>query len=161
MCSTRLVGCRLLAALLCFGSGAAWAQSAPPDDETAVKNVVDHWRQAWERFDGSILQADYAGDADWLNAFGVRKKGGTEIVTFVSQVVKRQGVQGRKTTWDAIHVRFVRPDVALAYRDYRTLGHKLPDGRELPERSTHANWVLTKEGGEWRITSHVISDELK
>src|SRR5262249_8392718 len=119
-----------------------------------------HWRQAWQKFDGAVLHGDYAEDADWLNAFGVRKKGGAEIVEFVSQVVKRPNVQGRQTKWGEIHVRFVRPDVALAYRDYQTLGQKRPDGQELPERHTHANWMLTKEGAKWRIASHIISDEM-
>jgi len=128
-------------------------------DETAVRSIVDHWRQAWQAFDGAVLGGDYADDADWLNAFGVRKKGGAEIVAYVSEVVKRPTVKERQTTWGEIHVRFLRPDVALAYRDYRTIGHKLPDGRELPERRTHANWVLTKQAGKWRIASHVISDE--
>jgi uncharacterized protein (TIGR02246 family) len=136
-----------------------FAQGGPAGDEAAVKNVVDHWRQAWERFDGSALQGDYTEDADWLNAFGIRKKGSAEIVAFVSEVVRRPGVQGRHTPWGEIHVRFVRPDVALAYRDYQTLGHKMLDGKELPERRTHATWTLIKDGGKWRIASHVISDE--
>ena len=53
----------------------------------------------------------------------------------------------------------MRPDVALAYRDYSTVGHKTPDGQEMPERKTHATWFLTKEGGKWRIASHVICDD--
>ena len=146
------------AMVLCLGIGAVAQPRASAEDEAAIKAIVDHWRQAWERFDGGVLQSDYADDADWLNAFGVRKKG-AEIAPFVSQVVKRPGVQERRTTWGETHVRFVRPDVALAWRDYQTLGHKTLDGKELPERKTHANWVLTKDGGKWRIASHVISDD--
>src|SRR5579884_545393 len=153
-----LLGCskRLLCSLVLIAANT----TASAQDEAAVKAVVDHWRQAWEHFDASVLRGDYAGDADWLNAFGVRKKGGPEIVAFVSQVVQRPNLHDRRTTWGEVHVRFVRPDVAVAYRDYQTAGHKLPDGRELPERRTHANWVLTKDGATWHITLHIISDEL-
>lgn len=133
----------------------------PVQDQAAVKTIVDHWRQAWEHFDASILREDYADDADWQNAFGVRKTGSADILAFVGQVLKRSGVQGRRTTWGEIHVRLVRPDVAVAFRDYQTVGHKTPDGRELAERRTHANWLLIKEGGRWRIASHVISDEIQ
>ncbi len=56
-------------------------------------------------------------------------------------------------------VRFVRPDVALAYRDYSTVGHKTPNGQEMPERKTHSTWFLMKDGGKWRISSQVISDD--
>ena len=78
---------------------------------------------------------------------------------FVSKVVKRPTVQGRHTTWSEPTVRFVRPDVALAYRDYSTVGHKDFSGKEMPERKTHSTWILTKDGGRWRIASHVISDD--
>lgn len=78
---------------------------------------------------------------------------------FVSSVVKRATVQGRHTTWGEPSVRFLRPDVALAYRDYSTVGHKTPNSQEMPQRNTHSTWVLTKEGGKWRIASQSISDD--
>lgn len=134
-------------------------QLASGEDEAAVRTIVLHWQQSWEHFDASVLQGDYADDADWLNAFGVRIKGGAKIVEFVSRVVKRPTVQGRQTTWDEPVVRFIRPDVALASRDYRTVGHKTLDGKEMPQRNTHSTWLLTKDAGKWRIASQVISDD--
>lgn len=149
-----------LGTAVCSGQTAQKTNQRDSADEAVVKSVVDHWRQAWERFDASVLRGDYAADADWLNAFGVRKKG-DDILLFVAQVLKRPGVQARRTAWGEIQVRFVRPDVAIAYRDYQTLGMKSIDGRDLGERRTHANWLLTKEGGNWRIASQVISDEVQ
>lgn len=133
--------------------------AASAEDEAAVRAIVLHWQQSWENFDAAILQGDYADDADWLNAFGVRIKGGDRIVQFVSKVVKRPTVQGRKTTWDEPVIRFVRPDVALATRDYRTIGHKTFNATEMPQRSTHSTWLLTKDNGRWHIASQVISDD--
>lgn len=138
---------------------AATVQAGTAEDEAAVRAIVNHWQQSWENFDASVLAGDYAEDADWQNAFGVRLKGGVKIVDFVSKVVKRPAVQGRHTTWGEPTVRFVRPDVALAYRDYSTVGHKDLNGQEMPERKTHSTWILTKDGGKWRIASHVISDD--
>ncbi len=129
------------------------------EDEAAVRAIVLHWQQSWEKFDAAILQGDYADDADWLNAFGVRLKGGARIVEFVSTVVKRANVQGRQTTWDEPVIRFVRPDVAVVYRDYKTVGHKTPDGKEMPQRNTHSTWILTKDSEKWHIASQVISDD--
>jgi uncharacterized protein (TIGR02246 family) len=133
--------------------------NAVAEDEAAVRAIVNHWQQTWDKFDASVLQGDYAADADWLNAFGVRLKGGAKIVEFVSRVVKRPNVQDRHTTWEEPTVRFIRPDVALAFRDYTTTGHKTPDGREMPERKTHSTWVLTKDNGRWQIASHMIADD--
>ena len=135
------------------------AQLASAEDEAAIRTIINHWQQSWENFDASVLQGDYADDADWLNAFGVRIKGGAKIVEFVSKVVKRPNVQGRQTTWDEPVIRFIRPDVAVAYRDYKTVGHRTLDGKEMPQRNTHSAWFLTKDESRWRIASQVISDD--
>jgi len=137
----------------------ATVQVGTAEDEAAIRAIVNHWQQTWENFDASPLAQDYASDADWLNAFGIRLKGSAKILDFVSTVVKRPTVQGRHTTWGEPSVRFVRQDVALAYRDYSTVGHKDMTGKEMPERKTHSTWILTKEAGRWRIASQVISDD--
>jgi uncharacterized protein (TIGR02246 family) len=138
---------------------AAAIQAGTAEDEAAIRAIINHWQQTWENHDASVLAGDYAEEADWLNAFGVRIKGGAKIVDFVSKVVKRPNVQGRDTTWGESTVRFVRPDVALAYRDYSTVGHKTFNGQEMPQRNTHSTWILTKDGRRWRIASHIISDD--
>lgn len=129
------------------------------EDESAIRAIVDHWKENWEKFDATVLQGDYAEDADWLNAFGVRQKGSANILAFVAVVVKRPQNQGRHTVWAPAQIRFVRPDVAIAYRDYQTGGNKARDGRELPERHTHSTWILAKDDGKWHIISQVISDD--
>jgi len=134
-------------------------QTGTAEDEAAIRMIVNHWQQAWEKFDASVLVDDYAEDADWLNAFGVRNKGREKILAFMTQVVKRPTVQGRTTIWGEPQVRFVRSDVAITTRDYQTKGHKTPDGVEMAERKTHCTWVLTKDNGKWRIASQMISDD--
>jgi uncharacterized protein (TIGR02246 family) len=137
---------------------AAAQQAGTRDDEAAIRRVVNHWQETWDKFDASVLASDFAEDADWLNAFGVRLKGQAKILEFMTAMVKRPNVQGRKTAWDEPDIRFLRPDVAVAYRSYRTVGHKTPDGKEMAVRDTHATWFLTKDVGRWHIASQVIYD---
>jgi uncharacterized protein (TIGR02246 family) len=134
-------------------------QPGTTEDEIAIRTIVNHWRQMWENFDASYLKSDYADDADWLNAFGVRIEGGAKILAFMEGMVRRPNVQGRQTMWAEPRIRFVRSDVALAYRDYRTVGHKTLDRKEMPQRNTHATWVFIKDGGKWHIASQVIYDD--
>jgi hypothetical protein len=111
----------LFLGLLAVGSFAS-AQGGPPapkqvatvqvgtaEDEATVRAIVNHWQQTWENFDASILAGDYADDADWLNAFGVRLKGGAKIVEFVSKVVKRpafkDGIQHGESLLSALCAR--------------------------------------------------------
>jgi uncharacterized protein (TIGR02246 family) len=145
--------------LFCIAFSAASGQQAA-EDEKAVRAIVLHWQEGWSKFDASALAGDYADDADWQNAFGVRLKGRAAILAFMTAMYKRPNVQGRRTTWDEPKIRFLRPDVAVAYRDYQTIGHKAIDGSEMPQRKTHSTWFLTKDGGRWRIASQIISDDI-
>ena len=149
--------------LLCLVSGAAIGQKdlGTTKDLAAIRAVVDHWQEMWSKLDASVLTEDYAVDADWQNAFGIKKKGSAAILAFMTTMVKRPNVQARHTTWDEPKIRFLRPDVAVAYRDYRTTGHVTVDGKQMPQRNTHSTWLLTKEAGKWHIASQVISDEVQ
>lgn len=156
------VGCVCIAIIVASGQPRSQNpnQATVAQDETAIRAIVNHWQQAWSKFDASILEGDYADDADWSNAFGIRNKGSAKILAFMTAMFKRPAVQGRRTTWDEPRIRFVRSDVALVSRDYQTLGHKTLDGNEMPERKTHSTWLLTKDDGKWRIVSQIISDEI-
>ena len=149
----------LVAVVFVAGSAAAAFQPATDLDAAAIRMVVDHWREMWDHFDASSLRDDYLQDADFLNAFGTRLKGRSEILAFANRVVQRPNVQDRRTTWSEPTIRFVRPDVAIASRDYTTTGMRTLDGREMVARKTHALWVLRKDSGQWRIVSQFISDE--
>lgn len=157
----------LLVATVVLGSvstGPARPSAQPASDATsaevaAIRSVVEHWRQTWDGFDASPLKNDYADDADWLNAFGIRLHGRAEILKFMADVVQRPTVKARHTVWEEPRIRLVRADVALATRDYRTVGHKTPDGKEMPERHTHSTWLLIKNASHWQIVNQVISDD--
>jgi uncharacterized protein (TIGR02246 family) len=107
-------------------------------DGAAIRAVVDHWQQAWERFDASVLRGDYADDADWMNAFGVKSSRADKIVAQMAIFLKNPAVHGRHTQWDEPRIRLVRSDVAVAYRDYETAGQKTLEGVAIPQRSTHS-----------------------
>jgi hypothetical protein len=68
------------------------------------------------------------------------------------EVLKRPSVAGRHAVWNEPQIRLIRPDIAIAYRDYQTLG-----GKEMPQRNTHSTWVLSKDNGKWHIASQIIS----
>jgi hypothetical protein len=42
-------------------------------DEAAIRSIVNHWKEAWDKFDASFLEGGYADDADWMNAYGDKK----------------------------------------------------------------------------------------
>jgi hypothetical protein len=62
--------------------GQATSQAAEQADEAAIRAIVSHWQQAWDNFNASVLDGDYAEDADWINAFGAKEKGATKIMLY-------------------------------------------------------------------------------
>ena len=83
---------------------------------------MKHWQEAWDQFNSQLLAGDYADDADWMNAYGENSKGAASIVGRMARLFARPHVQGRRTTWHEPRIRFIRPDVAIAYADYETVG---------------------------------------
>jgi hypothetical protein len=86
-----------LVAVLFSRLAAAALQPATDLDAAAIRMVVDHWREMWDHFDASSLRDDYLKGADFVNAFGRRLKGRSEILAFANRVVQRSNVQSRHT----------------------------------------------------------------
>lgn len=135
------------------------AETPLADDEAAVMQIVTNWDKGWETLDAGLACQDYSEDADWINAFGRKRKGRGQIQEFLARGFKSFGMASLRGTSSSVSLRFVRPDVAvvLAYRE--TMGQKSSSGQEYPKRKTHSLRVLVKEQGKWAIMSHLIMDE--
>lgn len=129
------------------------------NDEEAIKQAVANWDTGWKEGQAQLVAMDYAEDADWLNAFGVQKKGRAEIQEFLAALFSRPEFQSRRDTRPAPAIRFIRPDVALVYADFHTVGQTSASGKEYALRKGHTLRVMAKEAGKWVIVSHFIMDE--
>jgi uncharacterized protein (TIGR02246 family) len=148
----------VLFAVIVFGD-VALAQTTPQmSDNQLVEKVIENWNQGWQKKDAKLAAKDYAEDADWTNAFGMKKKGRSEIETFLSEVFSLSFVMGAQSRTVEQMVRTIRPDVALVMTRVERVGQRTPTGAELGTRQTSHLRVLVKVAGEWKITSHLISD---
>jgi uncharacterized protein (TIGR02246 family) len=128
-------------------------------DEAAIRRILANWDRGWDEFDARLAAMDYADDADWLNAFGRKKKGRAELQKFLTELFVRPDMKAARFTTTSITIRFIRPDVAVAYTDFVGVGQKTLSGKEMGKRVGHQIRVLSKEGGKWVIVSHQIMDE--
>lgn len=128
-------------------------------DEAAIRAIVERWDNGWARFDADLASQDYAADADWTNAFGLSRKGRTEIHEFLARIYKSAQITPRRSTPSRSEIRFPRPDVAAAASYRETVGQKTQSGDVYPTRKTRDLRVLVKENGRWVIVSHLIADE--
>jgi uncharacterized protein (TIGR02246 family) len=129
------------------------------EDENAIRGILKNWDRGWNEFDAKLAAMDYADDADWLNAFGRKKKGRTELQKFLTELFVRPDMKTARFTTTSISIRFIKPNVALAYTDFEGIGQKTLSGKEMGKRIGHQIRVLIKENGKWIIVSHQIMDE--
>lgn len=152
---------RITVAILAIAvlSGAALAQNTSlKREQVAVEQIIENWNRAWQSKDSKLAASDYSDDADWTNAFGMRKKGRAEIEKFLAEVFSLPFVMAAQSKVVEQSVRFVKPDVALVATRVERAGQRTPSGEELGTRQTGHLRVLVKSDGGWKIISHLISD---
>lgn len=128
-------------------------------DENVICQIAENWSIAWQTRNSELAVAGFAEDADWINAFGVKKKGREELKAFLDWVFSLPNATERKDSEEITLVRFIRPDVALVYSDFQVEQQRYVTGEEMPDRNGHTIRVLTKEEGLWQIVSMMIMDE--
>lgn len=152
---------KISAALLTLAllSGASLAQTTTSRrDQAAVEQAIENWNRAWQTKDAKLAAQDYANDADWTNAFGMKRKGRAEIEKILAEVFSLPFVMEGQSKTAEQSVRFIKPDVALVVTRVERTGQRTPTGADLGIRQTSHLRVLMKSEGSWKIVSHLISD---
>lgn len=119
-------------------------------DEVAIKQVIGDIETAFNTNDPDLLVEHFARDGTAVNVVGVQLSGREALLEN-----SRKGLSGplkqEHARYEVSDVRFVRPDVALAYkRAWATT----PDGELLAiDHAMVALYVLVKEGERWWIAA--------
>jgi uncharacterized protein (TIGR02246 family) len=110
------------------------------EDEQMIQQVIDGWRDAWNRHDMSRMAALVSEDADFVNVWGMHWRGRAQIER---EHAERHRTQFKDSVWTTrdVKLQFLRPDVALVH-----LLWQMP-----PAREGLFTWVMVKEHGGWRI----------
>lgn len=150
---------RLALSLLPFALVASATVSAQiPADRVAIEAAVDRWDKAWQVKDPDLATLDYAANAHWVNAFGQRATSRAEMQRTLKEVFALPFVVAGNSRTLGHEVRFLTRDVATVATRVERMGQQTPDGRQLGSRHTSHLRVFQRQGGRWRITSHLISD---
>ena len=155
----RRSGWLTLAAVLL--ASPAWGQSrGTSEDESAIKALVGIENQHRVLVQGAGNLAEvFAADIDWTNAWGRRLHGLEELSRFWEQARHDQHITGKITPESVkTDVRFVRPDVAVVHIYGERTG-QIEQGKVIPTRKVHSQYVVSKEDGKWLIQSVLIMDE--
>ena len=142
-----------------FITGPALGQNkSPKGDQLLIEQVIDNWNKAWQTKDSKLAAQDYSEDADWTNAFGMKRKGQAEIEKILAEVFALPFVMAGQSRTVEQSVKFIKPDVALVITRVERTGQQAPSGAGLGTRQTSHLRVLVRSGKQWKIVSHMISD---
>lgn len=129
------------------------------EDQNVIRQITENWISGWQTCNSALAVEGFAEDVDWVNAFGVKKRGREEVQAFLDWVFSLPNATERKNSEKITSIRFIRSDVALVNSDFQVEKQRYVTGEEMPDRKGHAIRVMTKEEGLWQIVSMMIMDE--
>jgi uncharacterized protein (TIGR02246 family) len=138
---------RVLTVLVLFWIGItpAAAQTTPPADDAAVREVVRKYVEAREKRDPQLLEALFTGDADQLTTAGEWRRGRDNVVR--GGLASSQANPGtRQITIET--VRSLAPGVAIADGRY-----EIRDAQGAAPRRMWTTFVLVRDGRGWRVAA--------
>jgi uncharacterized protein (TIGR02246 family) len=128
------------------------------EDREAIIQVIENWKIAWETKDPQLAAQDYSEDADWVNAFGMARKGREQIEQTLAYVFSLPFVMAGSGQTVGQQLHFIHPDVAVAWTSVERRGQLTPSGEPLGTRHTTHLRVFARSEVGWQIVSHLISD---
>ncbi|MBB4889637.1 uncharacterized protein (TIGR02246 family) [Streptomyces netropsis] len=114
----------------------------------AIKQVVAAIEQSQRDGLPDEFAALFRPDAIWTTDQGRRLTGREEIAAFTHQVLPG-AMTDSCTTYEVVHVLFIRPDVAAVKVRQRYL---TGDGQPIGNEGSPL-YVMAKEDGQWRLTA--------
>ena len=135
--------------------------AARTEDASVVRSIVSGVAGGWASGDAKAACSPYSQDAEWINAFGIERKGHDEICAFIGKVIRNKSRLAVHTTESEIRsVRFLGKNAAVVHAYGESEGQMTSDGlHPIGTRKTHWLLVLQKLKGQWLIVSHLVMDE--
>jgi uncharacterized protein (TIGR02246 family) len=132
----------------------------PAHDQQAIAHTLGLLRQSFTARDAQTLSGIYSDDADWVNAFGSRKRGGPEIVAYLRGLFADGNFNaGTLVAEPEITVRVLNAETVTVSGHLRIRGQRLLNGGVIEERDNHSIRILQRQpDGRWLIVSEMYMD---
>ncbi|MCR8557852.1 SgcJ/EcaC family oxidoreductase [Mucilaginibacter sp. BJC16-A38] len=117
-------------------------------ENTAIRQLIKNYEDAWNRHDPKGLADNYTVDATWVNWFGAYYKGRDDIQFHYQQVHTTYFKPSHYYTRAIEDIQYLKPDVAVVH--VRT---GLTDDARYPGQTFEFRRmiVVTKQNGVWLI----------
>jgi uncharacterized protein (TIGR02246 family) len=118
-------------------------------DEQAIHDMVKQLETAWNASDSKGFAAPFTEDADFIQIYGLQMEGRPAIDSSHRHIFDTI-YKGSHNSFSLRRVRFVRPDVAIAFGQARLKFYEGGETREIESRPT---MIMAKEQGKWQIVA--------
>jgi uncharacterized protein (TIGR02246 family) len=122
------------------------------EDENTIRSICIDRIERFNKTHEAPLAAEFTSDADFVNVYGMWRKGPAEIEARQGERMKTVLKEAKMTLLD-LRIRFIRPDVAIAHQTHEMSGMLSPDGQKMPPHRERSIRVLVKEQGKWLTTA--------
>jgi uncharacterized protein (TIGR02246 family) len=140
--------CLCLAVMYALPTSVVSAQSANPEDEQAIRDVLTRFYEGWNTHDVDKMVSVYAEDIDHINVFAEWNKGKPAIREALKQFHAGPAKNDRKT-YIIEKMRFIKPDVAVVQVRSLSTG----PGSACRGCGNLGTYVMSKESGKWLVVS--------
>jgi uncharacterized protein (TIGR02246 family) len=122
-------------------------------DEEAIRQKVEQFAETWNQHDMSTFASLFTKNSDCVTLGGDWLRGQDEIK---KDMVKDHATVFRESQLmiNAVGVRFLRPDIAVAHVTWELTGLPGRDFQKLPWAVRGImTWMLTNDDDTWRIAA--------
>jgi uncharacterized protein (TIGR02246 family) len=144
----------LLLAGICASSLVSAQDKENATDRAAIEALGKRWQETWNRHDMDALSMLLAEDVDFVTVGGPKGRltGRTQLREDHAAKHKTRFKDSVWTTKE-MHIRFLRPDLAIARVLWSTTGDRVPHIKHGERREGIFMWVIEKRGGEWLVVA--------
>jgi uncharacterized protein (TIGR02246 family) len=137
------------------------ADSGTAADETAIKQVVAGFSDAWNSHDARAMCVSLADNVQWVNWRGEAVHSRREVEE--QHATLFAGLYKNTHRTDAVKsIRYFTPELASVDNYWTMTGAKTRDGADWPYREGYANYIMAKRDGRWVIiVSHTADFNAK
>ena len=118
-------------------------------DEQAIQDILKQFEVAWNSADSVSIAALFAEDATFIHIFGGQLDGRAAIEAS-HRVILDTIYKGSRASFQIRSVRFVRPDVAVAFGQANV---KFQENNEPREINTRPTMIAVKEQSKWQVVA--------
>ena len=142
----------LLLAAACICAPAMADDKGDTTERQAIEALGTRWQELWNRHDMEALSLLLTEDVDFVTVLGPKGwlRGREQWLTAHARMHKTYFTDSVWTTKET-HVKFLRPDLAVARVFWSTVGDKVRHIRHGDPREGLFTWIVEKRDGKWLI----------